>query len=1115
MTLARHRRLAFLLAFLAAPLLAGGASAQGFQAVFTRDGTDIWAVGDQGAVWRSFDSGTSWTGMSALGARTLRGVAARGLTALAVGDSGRVFRSTNSGGAWTMATLAGAPDLRGIEWPADNAAWLVGGNGGIWFSNDGGVNWTPQTSGTAQKLNAVRFRDASNGWAVGAGGVALKTINGGGTWTPTTTSTTRELYSVDFFGSTVWAVGAFGTALKSTNSGGLWSPVNLNLDTQGDMRGVWLESSTQVALTGGGGFLRTSLDGGTIWGWAVHPLLAATSDYFAFGSKAWLVSSRTRAVARTSNAGATWTFSNGVTTGYEWQLKLPAPVVITRGNTFATTPQNRDLVWCVIGPYIYKSRDRGDTWALLDSIPNTVKTNSFYVSPKDTAKWVAAVGTPDRIMRSLNSGGSWTTTLSKDFSEYGMPIEMNPDRPDTFLFAPEDGRLYRSRDFCGTWDTLSVPMFRSPCDIVIVPGDDSKVVVGDGVTGSGFGQIYQSNNGGVSFQMVYVGPSSEVPTVWGNRSENHVVFAANWSNGGVWKSADYGATWTQSSSVSSAWGGATSNDDPKAVAFNRYAGIPNYLSTDQGATYASSNLSNPGSGYAMLGIDRSTWLDLHSFGVYKLAVTHSPVSQLVQTVTLTAPNGGEAWIVGSTHQVTWNSSAIGLVGIEYRANPADPWHLVATVEGYLGAYDWILPNVPTTTAEVRVSDAWDGSPVDASNGVFAILGPQINVTPLTLAYGSHPVGTATLDTVRVTNPGTATLQVTSISTGNAAFTVGRTSMTLLPGASDTLGVTFRPASPIAYNATLTLANNAGPAVDVALSGSGGAANAIVLLNPQGGAQWQYNKPYAVTWQSQGVANVAVEYRIGDVGPWLTIADPVPAANGSTNWIIPNSPTSLARVRVRQISGILVAISDPFSITVPALVLASPFDFGMVPPFYSTWDTLHIANPGTAPLTVTSIVSDNPRFTLGRNSMIVPNAASDSLSLWFRPTSTGPDSALITFTADTPAGTHTLRVRGSGTLTTDTGGDLPLTFALEANQPNPFARQTTIRFALPHDARVRLEVFNLAGRRVSTLVDADRPAGRHSVVFRPASGRDLASGVYFVRMASGTFEQTRKMLYLAR
>jgi photosystem II stability/assembly factor-like uncharacterized protein len=960
----------------------------------------------------------------------------------------------------------------------------------------------------------VRFRDANNGWAVGAGGAVVRTVNGGATWTPIAVPTTQDLLSVDFIGSTVWVVGAFGTALKSVNSGGIWTLVNLKLDSQGDVRSVWLESATQVTLTGGGGFLRTSLDGGTTWTHAVHPLLCPTSDYFAVGTKAWLASSKSRAIARTQNSGATWTFPSGVSTTYDWQLKLTAPNFIVRGNTFATTPQNRNLLWCVIAHYIYKSRDRGETWTFVDSIPNVQKTNSFYVSPKDSTKWVAAVGTPDRIVRTNPSGPGWITTLTRDFTEYGMPLEMNPDKPDTLLFGAEDGLLYRSTDFGLTWATLSSPGFRSPCDIVIVPGDESKVVVGDGVTGMDFGKIFQSTDGGLTFTPRYTGPSSEVPTVWGNRLENNVLFATNWSMGGVWRSTDYGQTWSQVSAVTSAWGGAIANDDPKAVVFNRYAGVPNYLSVDQGSTFATSNLDNPGSGYAVIGLDRSTWLDLHSYGVYKLAISQPEVPTLVQTLAVTSPNGGESWTAGSVHNITWNSSNIGLIHIEYRANPADSWHVVADVEGYLGSYSWSVPNVPTNTAEVRLAEAWDGFPSDVSDNPFAITGPQITVTPAALAFGTHPINSATLDTLRVSNPGNGTLQVTSIGTGNPAYTVGRTSLTLAPAASDTVGVTFRPTAVTSYPATLTLTSNAGAPVTVALSGSGQNQVGIVIVTPKGGVGWQYNKSYNVTWQSQGITNVAVEYRTGEAQPWLLIADPVSAASGTTLWIIPNAPTSQARVRVRESGGGISAISELFSLTQPLFALASPYDFGPVPPFYATWDTLHIANPGTAPLTISSVTSDNPRFYPSRMSLVVAPASFDTLGFWFRPTSVGADSALVTFTTDDVAGTHTLRARGSGTSLTDVS-TLPVAFALEPNEPNPFARQTTIRFALPSAAHVRLEVFDLAGRRVATLIDGERPAGRHAASFRPDATRSLASGVYFVHMTAGAFERTQKMLYLSR
>lgn len=87
-------------------------------------------------------------------------------------------------------------------------------------------------------------------------------------------------------------------------------------------------------------------------------------------------------------------------------------------------------------------------------------------------------------------------------------------------------------------------------------------------------------------------------------------------------------------------------------------------------------------------------------------------------------------------------------------------------------------------------------------------------------------------------------------------------------------------------------------------------------------------------------------------------------------------------------------------------------------------------------------------------------------------------------------------------------DIPEDFVLYQNYPNPFNPTTTIRFGLPLEENVRLEVFDVLGRQVTTLASGVYAAGTHSVQF---DGRSLASGVYLVRMQSGRRVQTMKML----
>lgn len=93
--------------------------------------------------------------------------------------------------------------------------------------------------------------------------------------------------------------------------------------------------------------------------------------------------------------------------------------------------------------------------------------------------------------------------------------------------------------------------------------------------------------------------------------------------------------------------------------------------------------------------------------------------------------------------------------------------------------------------------------------------------------------------------------------------------------------------------------------------------------------------------------------------------------------------------------------------------------------------------------------------------------------------------------------------------------LPSSFALEQNFPNPFNSATAIRFALPAAAQVRLEIYDLAGQQVETLVEGIRQAGVHTVIWngRKGNGGELASGVYLYRLRAGQEAEARKLILL--
>jgi hypothetical protein len=86
----------------------------------------------------------------------------------------------------------------------------------------------------------------------------------------------------------------------------------------------------------------------------------------------------------------------------------------------------------------------------------------------------------------------------------------------------------------------------------------------------------------------------------------------------------------------------------------------------------------------------------------------------------------------------------------------------------------------------------------------------------------------------------------------------------------------------------------------------------------------------------------------------------------------------------------------------------------------------------------------------------------------------------------------------------------INFDLQQNYPNPFNPTTQIRFALAEQSQVTLKVYNILGKEITTLVNDVKGSGVHEVSF---NGAGLASGVYFYKLQTGKFTQTRKMILI--
>ena len=107
-----------------------------------------------------------------------------------------------------------------------------------------------------------------------------------------------------------------------------------------------------------------------------------------------------------------------------------------------------------------------------------------------------------------------------------------------------------------------------------------------------------------------------------------------------------------------------------------------------------------------------------------------------------------------------------------------------------------------------------------------------------------------------------------------------------------------------------------------------------------------------------------------------------------------------------------------------------------------------------------------------------------------------------------------RVNNTTDINTEDSG-APSKFRLHQNYPNPFNPSTTIDLDIPTTSHVRLEVFDIRGKRVGTLMDRIMERGRHPVTFSALStdGSSLPSGTYFARMTAGDVVETIKMAFV--
>jgi len=420
------------------------------------------------------------------------------------------------------------------------------------------------------------------------------------------------------------------------------------------------------------------------------------------------------------------------------------------------------------------------------------------------------------------------------------------------------------------------------------------------------------------------------------------------------------------------------------------------------------------------------------------------------SLSLTSPNGGENWEIGTTHNITWSNSTFSApVNLEYSGDGGLNWSTIAGNVANTGSYVWNVNAAASSQARVRVSEAADGDPNDASDNDFTLT--NIPFAPANLSAAANSSTMITLnwnDNSNIESGFKIERKTGSGAFGEIATAAANANSFNDTGLNSSTQYTYQVR---AYNANgnSSYSNTAGATTP----GAGGSSN-LALNKPATASSTNGSNAPALAVDG----NTGTYWRSGSLGSstvaWLRVdlQSEQNIARAVINW----RSSYYARRYQIQIS------HDDLN-----------------------WTTVYSDNAGNGGIDNVAFAATTARYI--RLYTTRNNQSSERVNEFEVYSSTG--AALQIFAAQ-----ETLAAPAE----------------LHQNHPNPFNAATRIYYSVLQETPITLKVYTLFGQEVATLVQRTLLPGDYSAIFNPA---DLPTGIYFAILEAGSFKRIRRLVFL--
>ena len=711
-------------------------------------------VGNNGVVLLTTDSGVSWEqiNISPLNKYNSIFFADENIGWIA-GDDGVIFKTTDGGDNWEYTSYHGNVDWYSLSFIDTSLGWIAGKNGSIGKTTDGGVSWVDQISNTTQSIYSVDIVDSSYGWAVGYNGTIRHTTDGGINWLEQQGGTTTWLQTVEFVNrDTGWIGGWYGKLLKTRNGGNFWSTQYIPTNSVIQSISFPNENSGWACDNGGGIFKYSSgINGITLTKPNGGELIKTSSiyaiDWISFGIDSVMIEF-------SPDEGISWEVITAGTSSHDppflWQVPniisdqclikisdvdnpgisdisdnvftiinwgwFPQPISTVNGlNCIYFTGQ--DSGWIAgDGGIIFSTINGGEIWQEQQSGTGQKLNSIFFINNLDG--WIA--GDNGTLIHTTNSGSSWSlvnagTSMSLE-AVYFLDSQFG-------WISGTNGTIMYTSDGGFNWSAITPP------DNYTYYGIHFSTPT-TGVVADGYGFINRTTNGGNLWMIVSASPLYPLYDMY--FPDNQFGYAVGYY-GTILRTSDSGESWTYLT-------------EQNPITFTSTYFI--HQSTGwtvglNGVIWGTTNFGNDWYPYTS-----GTTKNLYSVffpnpnigwaaGAEGTLLKYFP--QQTKNINIIQPNGGENLQNGSNYTITWISTDVDNVKIEYSIDNGVNWNLITpSVPASDQSYQWAVPNTPTSQGRIKITDVIDESVFDVSDTSFTISTDQYGWFVLPANIG-HPL----------------------------------------------------------------------------------------------------------------------------------------------------------------------------------------------------------------------------------------------------------------------------------------------------------------------------------------------------------------------------------------